>query len=90
MYPGKHEGPAIQAANDAPFGLAPCLYSQEVCNIAPCGAGAGGAISSEAVPFSGVKESGFDCEPSTYDRDDPLSIKSLRQCDLTRGHSGGP
>jgi len=41
-----------------------------------------GAVSSEAAPFGGVKESGYGREGSKYGLDDYLSIKYLCQGSL--------
>ncbi|WP_277182318.1 NAD-dependent succinate-semialdehyde dehydrogenase [Caballeronia sp. BR00000012568055] len=81
------EAEAIRAANDTPFGLAAYFYSQNVKRIDRVSRAleAGivgineGAISSEAAPFGGVKESGYGREGSKYGLDDYLSIKYLCQ-----------
>jgi succinate-semialdehyde dehydrogenase / glutarate-semialdehyde dehydrogenase len=81
------EAEAIRAANDTPFGLASYFYSQDVRRIDRVSRAleAGivgineGAISSEAAPFGGVKESGYGREGSKYGLDDYLSIKYLCQ-----------
>jgi succinate-semialdehyde dehydrogenase/glutarate-semialdehyde dehydrogenase len=78
---------AIRAANDTPFGLAAYFYSQNLKRIDRVSRllEAGlvgineGAISSEAAPFGGVKESGYGREGSKYGLDDYLSIKYLCQ-----------
>jgi succinate-semialdehyde dehydrogenase / glutarate-semialdehyde dehydrogenase len=79
------EDEAIRAANDTPFGLASYFYSQSlkridrVARLLETGlVGINeGAISSEAAPFGGVKESGYGREGSKYGLDDYLSIKYL-------------
>jgi succinate-semialdehyde dehydrogenase/glutarate-semialdehyde dehydrogenase len=81
------ETEAISLANDTPFGLAAYFYSQDIRRIDRVSRGleAGivgineGAISSEAAPFGGVKESGYGREGSKYGLDDYLSIKYLCQ-----------
>ncbi|SPB17203.1 succinate-semialdehyde dehydrogenase [Caballeronia novacaledonica] len=81
------EAEAIRAANDTPFGLAAYFYSQNlkridrVSRLLESGlVGINeGAISSEAAPFGGVKESGYGREGSKYGLDDYLSIKYLCQ-----------
>src|SRR4029453_13682281 len=81
------EAEAIRAANDTPFGLAAYFYSQNLKRIDRVSRllEAGllgineGAISSEAAPFGGVKESGYGREGSKYGLDDYLSIKYLCQ-----------
>ena len=81
------EAEAIRLANDTPFGLAAYFYTQDVRRInrvaAQLEAGViginEGAVSSEAAPFGGVKESGYGREGSKYGLDDYLSIKYLCQ-----------
>ncbi|SAL45995.1 succinate-semialdehyde dehydrogenase (NAD(P)(+)) [Caballeronia sordidicola] len=81
------EEDALRAANDTPFGLAAYFYSQDVRRTDRVSRAleAGivgineGAISSEAAPFGGVKESGYGREGSRYGLDDYLSIKYLCQ-----------
>ena len=84
------EAEAIEAANNTPFGLASYFYSQDLKRIDRVSRGleAGivgineGALSSEAAPFGGVKESGYGREGSKYGLDDYLSIKYLCQGNL--------
>jgi succinate-semialdehyde dehydrogenase/glutarate-semialdehyde dehydrogenase len=84
------EAEAIRAANDTPFGLAAYFYSQDLRRIERVSRSldAGlvgineGAVSSEAAPFGGVKESGYGREGSKYGLDDYLSIKYLCQGNL--------
>ena len=84
------EEQAIRAANDTPFGLATYFYSQDVRRIDRVSRllEAGlvgineGALSSEAAPFGGVKESGYGREGSKYGLDDYLSIKYLCEGNL--------
>ncbi|QIE26903.1 Succinate-semialdehyde dehydrogenase [NADP(+)] GabD (plasmid) [Caballeronia sp. SBC1] len=84
------EAEAIEAANNTPFGLASYFYSQDVRRIDRVSRAlqAGivgineGALSSEAAPFGGVKESGYGREGSKYGLDDYLSIKYLCQGNL--------
>ncbi|MFB9123725.1 NAD-dependent succinate-semialdehyde dehydrogenase [Paraburkholderia dipogonis] len=84
------EKQAICAANDTPFGLAAYFYSQDLRRIDRVARQleAGllgineGALSSEAAPFGGVKESGYGREGSKYGLDDYLSIKYLCQGNL--------
>ncbi|WP_027780313.1 NAD-dependent succinate-semialdehyde dehydrogenase [Paraburkholderia caledonica] len=81
------EGEAVRLANDTPFGLAAYFFTQDVRRIDRVAARleAGvigineGAVSSEAAPFGGVKESGYGREGSKYGLDDYLSIKYLCQ-----------
>ena len=81
------EAEAIRLANDTPVGLAAYFYTQDVRRInrvaAQLEAGViginEGAVSSEAAPFGGVKESGYGREGSKYGLDDYLSIKYLCQ-----------
>ncbi|MFM0208523.1 NAD-dependent succinate-semialdehyde dehydrogenase [Paraburkholderia sediminicola] len=79
------EAEAIRLANDTPFGLAAYFYTQDVRRInrvaSQLEAGViginEGAVSSEAAPFGGVKESGYGREGSKYGLDDYMSIKYL-------------
>ncbi|CAB3734641.1 NAD-dependent succinate-semialdehyde dehydrogenase [Paraburkholderia rhynchosiae] len=81
------EAEALRLANDTPFGLAAYFYTQDVRRIdrvaSQLEAGViginEGAVSSEAAPFGGVKESGYGREGSKYGLDDYLSIKYLCQ-----------
>ncbi|TGP39639.1 NAD-dependent succinate-semialdehyde dehydrogenase [bacterium M00.F.Ca.ET.228.01.1.1] len=81
------EAQVVRLANDTPFGLAAYFYTQDVRRInrvaAQLEAGViginEGAVSSEAAPFGGVKESGYGREGSRYGLDDYLSIKYLCQ-----------
>jgi succinate-semialdehyde dehydrogenase/glutarate-semialdehyde dehydrogenase len=81
------EADAIRLANDTPFGLAAYFYTQDVRRIhrvaSQLEAGViginEGAVSSEAAPFGGVKESGYGREGSKYGLDDYQSIKYLCQ-----------
>ncbi|OAJ57889.1 succinate-semialdehyde dehydrogenase (NADP(+)) [Paraburkholderia ginsengiterrae] len=84
------EAEAIEAANATPFGLAAYFYSDNARRIDRVARAleAGivgineGAVSSEAAPFGGVKESGYGREGSKYGLDDYLSIKYLCQGNL--------
>ena len=81
------EADVIRLANDTPFGLAAYFYTQDLRRIERVSrkleAGVvginEGAVSSEAAPFGGVKESGYGREGSKYGLDDYLSIKYLCQ-----------
>ncbi|WOO32762.1 NAD-dependent succinate-semialdehyde dehydrogenase [Diaphorobacter limosus] len=84
------EDEALQAANDTPFGLAAYFYSQDVRRIwrVADALESGivgineGAISAEAAPFGGVKESGYGREGSTHGLDDYLHTKYICQGQL--------
>lgn len=84
------EREAIEAANATPYGLASYFYSNDMKRIERVSRAleAGlvgineGAVSSEAAPFGGVKESGYGREGSKYGLDDYLSIKYLCQGNL--------
>lgn len=84
------EDEVLRAANDTPFGLAAYFYSQNVRRIwrvaelletGIVGVNEG-AISAEAAPFGGVKESGYGREGSTHGLDDYLHIKYVCQGQL--------
>ena len=84
------EAEVIAAANDTPFGLAAYFYSQDVRRIwrVADALESGivgineGAISAEAAPFGGVKESGYGREGSTHGLEDYLHIKYVCQGQL--------
>jgi len=84
------EDEAIEAANATPYGLASYFYTNDLKRIERVSRAldAGlvgineGAISSEAAPFGGVKESGYGREGSKYGLDDYLSIKYVCQGNL--------
>ncbi|MFT6260872.1 MAG: succinate-semialdehyde dehydrogenase/glutarate-semialdehyde dehydrogenase [Bermanella sp.] len=72
-------------ANDTDFGLAAYFYTENMGRIFRVGEGLEygmvgvneTAISSEVIPFGGVKESGQGREGSKYGLDDYLEIKYL-------------
>ena len=80
-----NEEEAIALANDTPFGLAGYFYSNDIARIwrvaeaLECGmVGVNtGVISSETIPFGGVKESGNGREGSKYGLDDYLEVKFI-------------
>src|SRR5574337_265525 len=84
------EAEVIAAANNTPFGLAAYFYSQDVRRIwrVADALESGivgineGAISAEAAPFGGVKESGYGREGSTHGLDDYLHTKYVCQGQL--------
>jgi succinate-semialdehyde dehydrogenase/glutarate-semialdehyde dehydrogenase len=90
LFRFEDENEAIAAANDTPFGLASYFYSTDMKRIERVSRAleAGivgineGALSSEAAPFGGVKDSGYGREGSKYGLDDYLSIKYLCQGNL--------
>ncbi|TKC79095.1 NAD-dependent succinate-semialdehyde dehydrogenase [Trinickia terrae] len=77
----------IREANDTPFGLAAYFYSTDVRRIWRVASRLEsgvigineGAVSSEAAPFGGVKESGYGREGSRYGLDDYMHVKYLCQ-----------
>ncbi|MBB2925751.1 NAD-dependent succinate-semialdehyde dehydrogenase [Paraburkholderia silvatlantica] len=81
------EAEVIRTANDTPYGLAAYFYTQDMRRIERVSAAleAGvigvneGAVSSEAAPFGGIKESGYGREGSRYGLDDYLAIKYVCQ-----------
>jgi succinate-semialdehyde dehydrogenase / glutarate-semialdehyde dehydrogenase len=87
LYSFETEEEALQLANDTPFGLAAYFYTQNMRRAERVSrrleAGViglnEGAVSSEAAPFGGVKESGYGREGSKYGLDDYLSIKYICQ-----------
>ena len=90
LFRFEEEHEAVEAANATPYGLASYFYTNDLKRIERVSRAldAGlvgineGAISSEAAPFGGVKESGYGREGSKYGLDDYLSIKYLCQGNL--------
>jgi succinate-semialdehyde dehydrogenase/glutarate-semialdehyde dehydrogenase len=90
LFRFEDEREVIEAANATPFGLASYFYSNDMKRIERVSRALEtglvgineGAISSEAAPFGGVKESGYGREGSKYGLDDYLSIKYLCQGNL--------
>jgi len=85
IFKFKTEEEAISMANDTEFGLAAYFYSQNISRVwrvaESIDYGMVGvnetAISSELIPFGGVKESGQGREGSKYGLDDYLEIKYI-------------
>jgi succinate-semialdehyde dehydrogenase / glutarate-semialdehyde dehydrogenase len=85
------EQDVVQHANDTPFGLAAYFYANDTRRIWRMAQALEsgivgineGAISSEAAPFGGVKESGYGREGSRYGLDDYMHTKYLCQGNLS-------
>ncbi|MDF3918099.1 NAD-dependent succinate-semialdehyde dehydrogenase [Salinicola salarius] len=81
----KDEAEAITMANDTEVGLASYLYTRDIGRVWRVSEGIEYGmvgvnevgISSEAIPFGGVKESGLGREGSKYGLDDYLEIKYI-------------
>ena len=79
------EEEAIARANASEFGVAACLFSDDLNRAMRVGRAIesgivginSGLISNAANPFGGVKQSGFGREGSTYGIDDYLQVKAL-------------
>ncbi|AOZ08430.1 NAD-dependent succinate-semialdehyde dehydrogenase [Cupriavidus malaysiensis] len=86
------EAEAIALANATPYGLAAYFYSRDIARVWDVAQAleAGmvgvneGALSSEAAPFGGIKESGYGREGSRYGLDDYLHTKYVCQGNLAR------
>jgi len=86
------EAEAIAMANATPYGLAAYFYSRDIARVWDVAQAleAGmvgvneGALSSEAAPFGGIKESGYGREGSRYGLDDYLHTKYVCQGNLER------
>lgn len=93
VMPFDHEQQAITLANQSAAGLAAYLYSSDVSRLWRLGealeVGMVGinetAISSELIPFGGVKESGLGREGSRYGIDEYLEIKHVCWGGLNEG-----
>jgi succinate-semialdehyde dehydrogenase / glutarate-semialdehyde dehydrogenase len=79
------EDELVQAANDTEFGLAGYLWSRDVgriwrvaekLEVGMVGVNVG-LMANEAVPFGGIKESGFGREGSHYGLEDYLQVKYI-------------
>ncbi|MGM8930209.1 NAD-dependent succinate-semialdehyde dehydrogenase [Salinicola halophyticus] len=81
----KDEAEAIAMANDTEVGLASYLYTRDIGRVWRVSEGLEYGmvgvnevgISSEAIPFGGIKESGLGREGSKYGLDDYLEIKYI-------------
>ncbi|WP_439104425.1 NAD-dependent succinate-semialdehyde dehydrogenase [Celeribacter marinus] len=85
IVPFENEREVIEMANDSEFGLAAYFYSQDISRIwrtaealesGMVGVNTG-LISTELMPFGGVKQSGLGREGSKYGIGDFLDIKSI-------------
>jgi succinate-semialdehyde dehydrogenase / glutarate-semialdehyde dehydrogenase len=88
----KTEQEAIQAANATEFGLASYFYSRDVGRIFRVGEALEygmvgintGIISTEHVPFGGIKQSGLGREGSRHGMDEYLELKYLCLGDIQK------
>jgi succinate-semialdehyde dehydrogenase / glutarate-semialdehyde dehydrogenase len=79
------EQQVLDACNDSDFGLASYFFSRDLDRVMRFARGLQdgivgvntGLISNAAVPFGGVKQSGFGREGSRYGVDEYLSVKSV-------------
>lgn len=85
LFPFDTEAEVIERANDSDVGLGGFLYSQDIqrcyrmaeaIQVGMVGVNSG-IISDVAMPFGGVKESGFGREGSKYGIDEYLTIKAV-------------
>lgn len=94
IFKFKTEEEAINMANDTEFGLAAYFYSDNLSRVwrvaEKIDYGMIGVnetmISSELIPFGGVKESGQGREGSKYGLDDYLEIKYICMGGMARNH----
>ncbi|HMD01442.1 MAG TPA: aldehyde dehydrogenase family protein, partial [Candidatus Baltobacteraceae bacterium] len=81
----KTEADAIALANDTPFGLASYFYSRDIGRVWRVAEAIEtgivgintGLVTTESIPFGGVKESGIGREGSKYGIEEWLEIKYL-------------
>ncbi|MGA7833813.1 MAG: NAD-dependent succinate-semialdehyde dehydrogenase [Acidimicrobiales bacterium] len=88
----RDEAEAVRLANDTPYGLSAYFYSRDIgrvwrvaeaLDVGIVGVNTG-VISSEVVPFGGVKESGIGREGSRYGIDEWLEVKYLNIAGIDR------
>ena len=85
LFRFKTEEEAIKLANDTEFGLAAYFYSRDIGRVWRVGEGLEygivgineGIISTEVVPFGGVKESGLGREGSHHGVEEFLELKYM-------------
>lgn len=88
----------VALANDTPFGLAACFYTQDACRMwqvadaieAGMVAVNDGVLSTEVAPFGGIKESGYGPEGSMYGIDGYLHTKYVCHGGLERRKPSKP
>ena len=91
LFAFETEEEAVALANGTPFGLAAYFYSQDLSQVwrvsEQIEAGMVGVndagLSSEMIPFGGIKESGQGREGSKYGLDDYLEIKHIKMGGLS-------
>jgi succinate-semialdehyde dehydrogenase/glutarate-semialdehyde dehydrogenase len=92
VFKFKTEGEAIAMANDTEFGLASYFYSRDVGRIFRVSEGLEygmvgvntGLISTEHVPFGGVKQSGLGREGSQHGIEEYVEMKYLCVADVLK------
>jgi succinate-semialdehyde dehydrogenase/glutarate-semialdehyde dehydrogenase len=85
LFRFRDEDEAIRQANDTPFGLAAYFYSRDLARVWRVAEALEygmigineGIISSEVIPFGGMKESGIGREGAKYGIDEFVEIKYL-------------
>ena len=85
IFKFKDEAEAIAMANDTEFGLASYMYTRDIGRVWRVAEGIEygmvgvneTAITSDIIPFGGVKESGMGREGSKYGVDDYLETKYI-------------
>ncbi len=88
----RDEAEAVRLANDTPYGLSAYFYSRDIgrvwrvaeaLDVGIVGVNTG-VVSSEVVPFGGVKESGIGREGSRYGIEEWLEVKYLNIAGIDR------
>jgi succinate-semialdehyde dehydrogenase/glutarate-semialdehyde dehydrogenase len=96
LFPFDTEAEVVKLANDSDVGLAGYFYSQDIqrcyrvaeaLEVGMVGVNTG-LVSDVAMPFGGVKESGFGREGSRYGIDEYVTIKSVTIGDMSKSLQG--
>lgn len=90
IYRFSTEADAVRMANDTEYGLAAYVYTRDIGRVWRVGEALqygmvglnSGTVSSETLPFGGVKESGIGREGSKYGLDEFLNVKQMNMAGI--------